>query len=292
MKTTLREALASGGIVLDGAMGTQLMAHDVKGNNELWGAEHPVELAAIHRAYIDAGATAIITNSFGGSRLKLTKAHLGDRVEELNSRLAEIAVQAAGDDAFVLGDVGPTGEFIEPVGTMTADEMTDVFREQIRALVAGGVDGIIIETMMDPNEAACAVRAAKDVAPDLPVLASMTFEKNPRGFRTMMGTTPELAAQILTEAGADVIGANCGGITPEQFVDLLGELRQGTDRPLLAEPNAGLPEIEDGKTVFREVPDTFARLAPKYRELGAAAIGGCCGTTPEHIRAANSALTR
>ncbi len=292
MKTTLREALASGGIVLDGAMGTQLMAHYVKGNNELWGAEHPDELAAIHRAYIDAGATAIITNTFGGSRLKLAKVHLGDRVEELNRRLAEIAVKAAGDDAFVLGDVGPTGEFIEPVGTMTADEMTDVYREQIRALVAGGVDGIIIETMMDPNEAACAVRAAKDVAPDLPVLVSMTFEKNPRGFRTMMGTTPEQAAQILTDAGADVIGANCGGITPEQFIDLLGEIRQGTDRPLLVEPNAGLPEIEDGKTIFREVPDTFARLAPKYRELGAVAIGGCCGTTPEHIRAAHSALAR
>lgn len=282
---TLRDAIEAGKIVLDGAMGTQLMARNVTGNNELWGAEHPDELAEIHRAYIDAGANVILTNTFGGSRLKLAKVRLGERVAELNRRLAEIAVKAAGNDAYVLGDVGPTGEFLEPMGTMTEDEMTDVYREQIRALVEGGVHGIMVETMMDPNEAACAVRASKDVAPDLLVFASMTFERNPYGFRTMMGTTPELAAETLANAGADVIGANCGGITPDQFVDLLRELRVGTDHPLLVEPNAGLPELEDGKTVFREAPDTFARLTPKFRELGAAAVGGCCGTTPEHIRA-------
>lgn len=285
---TLREHIEAGTLILDGAMGTQLMAHDASGNNELWGFEHPDELKSIHRAYLDAGATAIITNTFGGNRLKLVKSRLGDRVEELNTRLAEIAREVADEfpgDAFVLGDVGPTGEFIEPLGTVTEEEMTEVFREQIRALTVGGVDGIIIETMMDAGEAVCAIRAAKEVAPDLPVLASMTFEKNPKGFRTMMGTTPEDAANRLLEAGADVIGANCGGITPDQFVELLTAFREATGAPLLAEPNAGLPEIEDGQTVFREEPETFARLREEYRKLGVAAFGGCCGTTPDHIRA-------
>ncbi len=282
---TLRDKLRAGNFVLDGAMGTQLMAREATGNNELWGVEHPDELAAIHRAYIDAGADAVITDTFGGSRLKLAKAGLGDRVVELNRRLAEIAKVAAGSDAFVLGDVGPTGEFIEPLGTMSEQDIVDVFREQIEALVAGGVDGIIAETMMDVQEAVCAIRAAKEVAPDMPVLVSMTFEKNPHGFRTMMGVTPADGARAMADAGADVIGANCGGITPDQFLELLDELRSGADLPLLAEPNAGLPEIEDGQTVFREAPDTFARLASEYRKRGVVALGGCCGTTPEHVRA-------
>ena len=282
---TLRDRLRAGNFVLDGAMGTQLMAREATGNNELWGVEHPDELAAIHRAYIDAGADAVITDTFGGSRLKLAKAGLGERVVELNRRLAEVAKDAAGSDAFVLGDVGPTGEFIEPLGTMSEQDIVDVFREQIEALVAGGVDGIIAETMMDVQEAVCAIRAAKEVAPDMPVLVSMTFEKNPHGFRTMMGVTPADGARAMADAGADVIGANCGGITPDQFLELLDELRSGADLPLLAEPNAGLPEIEDGQTVFREAPDTFARLAAEYRKRGVVALGGCCGTTPEHIQA-------
>jgi 5-methyltetrahydrofolate--homocysteine methyltransferase len=285
MKMTLREHLDTATLVLDGAMGTQLMAFGARGNNELWGVEHPEELKSIHRAYIDAGSTAVVTDTFGGSRVKLDKAGLGDRTVELNRRLAEIAKEAAAGDAFVLGDVGPTGEFIEPLGTITEDEMIAIYQEQMEALHVGGVDGFIIETMMDPGEAVCAIRAARKVSADIPILATMTFEKNPTGFRTMMGTTPEQGAKAMTEAGADAIGANCGGITPDQFIELLKELRAATDLPLIAEPNAGLPEIEDGETVFNESPDTFARLAIQYRSLGVAALGGCCGTTPDHIRA-------
>jgi 5-methyltetrahydrofolate--homocysteine methyltransferase len=289
MKMTLREHLDTATLVLDGAMGTQLMAFGARGNNELWGVEHPEELKSIHRAYIDAGSTAVVTDTFGGSRVKLDKAGLGDRTVELNRRLAEIAKEAAAGDAFVLGDVGPTGEFLDPLGTITEDEMIAIYQEQMEALHEGGVDGFIIETMMDPGEAVCAIRAARNVSADIPVLATMTFEKNPTGFRTMMGTTPEQGAKAMTEAGADAIGANCGGITPAQFIELLKELRGATDLPLIAEPNAGLPEIEDGETVFNESPDTFARLAVQYRSLGVAALGGCCGTTPDHIRAlANS----
>jgi len=290
MTMTLREQLTGGTLILDGAMGTQLMLHGAEGNNELWGVTHRNVLLAIHRAYLAAGAQAILTNTFGGSRLKLERAGLADRTVELNRTLAQIARQAASGKAWVLGDVGPTGQFVEPYGDLTEEQMTAVFREQIAALAEGGVDGIIVETMMDPTEAVCAVHAAREVAPDLPVLATLTFDQTPKGFRTLMGATPADGAKRLVEAGADAVGANCGGLTPEQFVPLLQEMRSVVSVPLIVEANAGLPQIEGGKTVFKEVPETFGRLAPEFRKAGASVIGGCCGTTPEHIRAIAQAL--
>ncbi len=288
---TLKELLEAGPIVLDGAMGTELIARGAdKSNMELWGAEHRDALLDVHRKYIEAGSQAIITNTFGGTTLKLGKAGLGERAAELNSALVGIALEAAGNDAFVLGDVGPTGEFIEPVGLLSADELTAVFREQIAVLVEGGVHGIVIETVMDPAEGACAIRAAKDVAPDLPVLASLTFEKDSNGFRTMMGTSPERGAEALAEAGADVIGANCGGLTPDDYVELLEAMHRTVGLPLLAEPNAGLPQIDGDRTMYNEPPTTFERVVPLFRDAGAAAFGGCCGTRPEHIRAISDAL--
>ena len=288
---TLREHFAAGPLVVDGAMGTQLFARGAGGANpELWGVEHRDALLDIHRTYIAAGSRGCITNTFGGTRLKLGKAGLGDRVEELNRAAAEIAREAAGDSAFVLGDVGPTGEFMEPVGLLAEEEMIGAFREQIGALVAGGVDGIIIETIMDPGEGACAVRAARGVAPDLPVFASMTFEKNPHGFRTMMGTSPEQAVEAMAAAGADVVGANCGGITPEDFVELMRTMRDATDLPLLAEPNAGLPQVDGDRTTYNEPPETFAKVVPLYRDAGVRVFGGCCGTGPEHRRAIATAV--
>ena len=283
---TLREKLAGGCLVIDGAMGTQLFARGAgRANPELWGIEHRNALLDIHRSYIVAGSRGCITNTFGGTRLKLGKAGLGDRMDELNRAAAQIAREAAGDSAFVLGDVGPTGEFMEPVGLLAEDDLIATFREQIAALVAGGVDGIIIETVMDPGEGACAVRAAREVAPDLPVLASMTFEKNPHGFRTMMGTSPEQAVEAMAAAGADVVGANCGGITPEDFVELMQIMHNATDLPLLAEPNAGLPQVDGDRTIYSEPPETFAKVVPLYRDAGVRVFGGCCGTGPEHIRA-------
>jgi methionine synthase I (cobalamin-dependent) len=175
---------------------------------------------------------------------------------------------------------------------MTEAEMTDVFGEQIGALIEGGVDGIIIETMMDPTEAACAIRAAKAVAPNVPVLATLTFDRNPRGFRTMMGATPTDGIRRLLEAGADAVGANCGGMTPGDFVPLLEEVHRAVAAPLIVEANAGLPQIEDGKAVFKEVPETFGRLVAEWIRVGATIIGGCCGTTPDHIRAVSEAVKR
>lgn len=287
---TLRERLGATVLVLDGAMGTQLMAHGARGSNEQWGVDHRDDLVAIHRAYVDAGAGAILTNTFGGSRLKLQRAGLGDRTVQLNRALAGMAREAASGKAFVLGDVGPTGQFVEPYGDVSEEEMTDVFREQIGALLEGGVDGIMIETMMDPTEAACAVRAARLLAPDRVVLAALAFDRSPRGFRTLMGTTPSDGAQRLLDAGADAVGANCGGMTPEDFVPLLEEMHRAVSVPLVVEANAGLPQIEDGKTVFKEGPDTFGRLARAYVNAGARIIGGCCGTTPDHIRAIAEAI--
>ena len=181
--------------------------------------------------------------------------------------------------------MGPTGDFVQPYGLLTEEQMTAVFREQAEALAAGGVDGIIIETMMDPTEAACAVKGAKEAAPSLPVLATMTFDANPTGFRTMMGTKPEDAARALADAGADAVGANCGGITIEQYVDLVSLFRSAVTVPIIAQANAGLPEIVDGETVFREEPAKFTRFAPALRDAGVTIFGGCCGTTPDHIRA-------
>jgi len=292
---TLQDALRSGKVLLlDGAMGTQLMARGARGSNELWGIEHPDDLRAIHRGYVEAGASAIIADTFGGSRPKLDRMGLAARLVELNRRPVEIAREVArngSDSVWVLGDVGPTGQFVEPYGDFSRAQMTDVFREQIAVLAEAGVDGIIIETMMDPAEAECAVVAAKSVAPHLPVLASMTFERNPRGFHTVMGATPEDAINRLASAGADVVGANCGGIAPKDYVDLLRTMHVVGKVPLLAEPNAGLPQIgPDGATVYRETLEAFARIAGPLRENGASVIGGCCGTTPEHIRAIATAL--
>lgn len=162
--------------------------------------------------------------------------------------------------------------------------------EQATALRDGGVDGFIIETMMDATEAACAVRAAKQVSPELPVLATLTFDRNAQGFRTMMGVSPAKAASALAEAGADAIGANCGGITIDQYVALLGEMRAEVDLPLIAQANAGLPEVVEGTTVFNEGPEKFSRSIPDLLAAGVSVIGGCCGTTPDHIRAVAAAV--
>ena len=282
---TLKEQLLKGTLVLDGGMGTQLALRGAKGNNELWGMEHPEALSEIHKAYLEAGSQAIISNTFGGNGLKLGKVGLEPRVEELNRGLVQIAGKAAGTRAWVLGDVGPTGQFVEPYGDFTEEEMTDVFRRQIMALLEGGADGIIIETMMDVVEASCAVRAAKGCGSSVPVLATMTFDVNPKGFRTLMGVPPADTAARLADAGVDAVGANCGGLLPSQYHLLIAEMRAATALPLIAEPNAGLPELEDGETVFKETPQAFGEAIPGILAAGATVLGGCCGTTPDHIRA-------
>ncbi len=276
-------ALLKKGILLfDGAMGTQLQAAGLEPGTlpESWNLSHPDAVRRIHGAYIDAGARVVTTNSFGGSRFKLDHYGLGEKVREINRQAALLAHEACSGRAFVAGSLGPTGEFLEPLGDVPPDRMKKAFAEQSEALLEGGADIIIVETMMALDEACLAVSAAAES--DVPVIASMTFDAG-RGCRTLMGVDIPTAVSGLLEAGADAVGSNCGnGI--EGFIEIIGRMREITEAPLLAEPNAGLPRLENGKTVYSETPEMMASWLPALREAGATLIGGCCGTTPEHIR--------
>lgn len=289
MKVGLLSRLISGEIlVCDGAMGTMLqsLGYSPGESPEKWGTEHEEVLREVHRRYIEAGADIILTNTFGGNRLKLEKYGLGSEVETLNERLAQIAADEASKaqrPVYVAGDVGPTGEFMEPIGLLTESDMVEVFSQQIKALAEGGVDLIFIETMMDPNEAVAAVKAAGEVC-DLPIFASMSYNVDKNGFRTMMGTSPQEAVKLLLEAGADVVGANCGDVLASMMPDLIRQMKEAADVLTVVEPNAGVPQIVDGRTIFPQTPQEMAQSVPAIIEAGANVIGGCCGTTPEHIR--------
>ena len=280
-------------VILDGAWGTELARRGLPAGEcpERWNLTQAVSVAEIPRAYAASGAQIVLTNTFGGSRIKLAKSDLADKTREVNLAGARISKSAVGDRALVFASVGPTGEFLAPLGEITAEAMEAVFREQIEALVAGGADGVVIETMTDLEEALCALRAAKGINAALPVAVSLTFDKGARGYATMMGVTPEQAATTLTAAGADIIGSNCGnGLA--NMIEIVRELRAHTAKPLWAKANAGLPELLNGNTVFREIPAAMAQLAPDLVSAGASLIGGCCGTTPEHIKAIAAACAR
>ena len=271
-------------VVSDGAWGTEFARHGLGDAPapELWNLEQPDAVEAVARGYVEAGSDIILTNTFGGSRLKLERAGLAERAAELNRAGVEISKRAAGDRALVLASIGPTGELLAPLGERTEEEFVACFREQAEALALAGADGLVLETMADLGEAKAALRAARE-ARALPVVACMTFERGAQGFATMMGVTPTDAARELDAAGADLIGANCGsGIA--DMAEVARALRAATKRPLWIKPNAGVPELVDGRTVFRESPAEMAARVHELAEAGANVIGGCCGTTPEHIR--------
>ncbi len=285
-------------LIMDGAMGTMLQEAGLApgGLPEAWNRERPEAVLAVHRAYIEAGSDIILTNTFGANRLKLARANQGDKSGEYNLAAVEIARKAAAGRAYVLGDVGPTGEFLEPLGTLAYEEAVEVFAGQIRSLVKGGVDGIIIETISDLGELKAAAAAARENS-SLPVLAAMCFGPAAGGdFRTMMGTgIPEMVAEM-HRLGCHLLGANCGALEIAQMAEIVGRFREeakkfaGAEFVFFAEPNAGVPRLRAGKTVFPETPESMAGKIRGVRDAGARIIGGCCGTTPAHIRALAAAV--
>jgi 5-methyltetrahydrofolate--homocysteine methyltransferase len=272
-------------LIADGGWGTELQKRGLPPGEppEGWNIGRPAEVGAVALSYVEAGAEIILTNTFGGSPFKLAKVHLAAKAAEINRRGAEISKKAAGGRALVFASIGPSGDFMAPLGTVSEEDMIKGFAEQAKALAEGGADGIVVETMMDLAEAKAALLAVKGSTP-LPVAVTLTFAKGPKGFATMMGTRPEQAAAELEKSGADIIGANCGaGI--DQMIELMKMMRSATALSLWCKPNAGLPELIEGKTVYRESPEMMASKLKALVEAGASIVGGCCGTTPAHIRA-------
>ncbi len=271
-------------LLSDGAIGTQLQQHGLDTGEcpELWNETHADIIRGIHTAYLDAGARVLTTNSFGGSPTKLAGYELRDRAYDLNRMAAECACEVAKDDAFVMGSVGPSGALVM-MGDVDPKALQQDFEIQIRGLLDGGADMIIAETMSDLEEIKLVIRATRAVS-TAPVIASMSYEPGARGYRTMMGVDISTAVQALEQSGADIIGANCGtGI--QGAVEIVREIRLHTRHPILSEPNAGLPQLEAGRTVYKEAPEAMAQQIPDLVHAGARLVGGCCGTTPEHIRA-------
>lgn len=270
-------------LVIDGAMGTLLQQRGLPAGwcPEEWNLSHPKDIQEVHRLYLEVGADIITTNTFGAIELKLADYGLGDKVQEINRAAVTLAKEVARPyGALVAGSVGPLGKFLQPLGTMTFDEAYEQFYQQCKALVEAGADIILFETFGDIGEMRAALVAAAD-AGDVPVIASFTFDETGR---TFTGTDPETAAVVAERLGVAAIGVNCS-VGPGQLVDVVQKLSQSTNLPILVSPNAGMPEMMEGKTVFRETPANMAHYATEFVALGANVLGGCCGTTPEHIKA-------
>ena len=291
--TAVLDRLRSGEVLVsDGATGTFLQQNGLEpgGDPEEFNMSHPEVVRRMAKEYFDAGSDIVLTNSFGGTVFRQSHYGYGNKVREFNTLAAQHARSQAPNDRFVFGSVGPTGEFLEPLGTVKESEMYQAFKTQVTALEEGGADGVVIETMTAMEEAELAIRATKENT-SLVIAATMTFDKGPKGYFTMMGITPEKAAQGLSEAGADIVGTNCGnGI--DNMLEITQRMRQSTNKPLLVHSNAGIPGMEKGEIIYPESPEFMAERFMKLKDVGANIIGGCCGTSPDHIKALCKALNK
>ena len=272
--------------VADGAMGTMLIDRGLKSGQcpESFNLTNPDAVAEVSRLYVGAGAEIVQTNTFGASPIKLSLYGLQDKTEEINRKAVAIAKSAARSHAYVVASCGPSGRLLKPYGDLEPEELVKSCVRQVKALLDGEADAICVETMSDINEAVIWVKASKKILPQIPVFATMTFDPTPRGFFTMMGVDIKKAVTELTGAGCDVLGSNCGNGS-DQMIDIAATFKELTDKPLLIRSNAGMPVLQDGRAVYLETPEYMADNCREMARIGVNIIGGCCGTTPAHIRA-------
>lgn len=271
-------------ILGDGAMGTTLLERGLKTGDcpEIWNLDRADVITDIHRAYAEAGSDFVETNTFGANAIKLARYELEAKVEEIIKAAVEAARKGVGDNVMVAGSIGPTGALLEPYGDVPAGKVRDAFVEAAQAMDRAGVDFFLIETMSDPEEAGLAIGAVKEVSAR-PIVATMTFSKGAKGYRTMMGTSPTDAAGAMVGAGADLVGTNCCS-GAQEALEIMSTMLDSSPVAVVAQPNAGLPVYESGKVTYPETPDAVAAGALKLFEKGMRIVGGCCGTTPAHIK--------
>ena len=292
----LNERLQRGLFFVDGAMGTQLIAAGAPVgccSDEL-NISSPEIVRTVHQNYLAAGVDAVITNTFGANGLVLRRHGYADKAHEINCAGAKLARQVAGPDKYVLGDIGPCGDFLEPLGMVKEVDLKAAFAEQARGLLAGGVDGFIIETMTALEEIKVAIEAVQSIS-DLPILVSLAYDPAGDAARTMMGVSPAQAVERLASLGITALGFNCGTLDMPGYVKLAKEYAQaltGSGVLLMAEPNAGRPDLEGDKTVYKLSPEAYAEAMVQIKDAGAAILGGCCGTSPAHLQAAVQTLRR